>query len=291
MRTSLAKSTLIERVDRVDLRARDVDRALSFYREVIGLQVMERDGGRTSLGPAGGPALITLDSTGVDSPADRRATGLFHVAIRFPNRNSLGDALARLVAGNLEIGAGDHAVSEALYIDDPDGNGIELYWDRPVEQWPAPTEDAMVPMITAPVDLRGLLEEGRGQDAVGGPAPNGTIVGHVHLQVSDLAETIRFYVDEVGLDLTGRLGDQAGFFSSNGYHHHVGANTWSSRNGRPAPTNRAGLSRVLFAVTDVDELEALRSRLSEYGREPNGVEGRNLVVHDPDLIELHFAGR
>jgi catechol 2,3-dioxygenase len=291
MRTSLAKSTLIERVDKVGLRVRDVDRAVSFYRDVIGLQVMERDVGGASLGPAGGPALITLDSTGVDSPADRRATGLFHVAIRFPDRSSLGDALARLVAGNLEMGAGDHAVSEALYIDDPDGNGIELYWDRPVEEWPAPTDDAMVPMLTAPVDLRGLLEEGRGQEAVGGPAPKGTIVGHVHLQVSDLAETIRFYVDEVGLDLTGRLGDQAGFFSSNGYHHHVGANTWSSRNGRPAPANRAGLSRVLFAVTDADELEALRSRLSEHGREPRGAEGQNVTVHDPDRIELHFVVR
>jgi catechol 2,3-dioxygenase len=291
MRTSLAKSTLIHRVDRVDLRVRDVERALSFYRDVVGLREIERNGQRASLGPPGGPALISLDSSGVDSSADRRATGLFHVAIRFPDRSSLGDALARLVAANLEIGAGDHAVSEALYIDDPDGNGIELYWDRPEEQWPAPTDDAMVPMITAPVDLRSLLEDGRGQEAVDDPAPGGTIVGHVHLQVSDLAETIRFYVDEVGLDLTGRLGNQAGFFSSNGYHHHVGANTWNSRNGRPVPANRAGLSRVLFAVTGVDELEALRSRLSEYGREPTGAEGRDLEVHDPDRIELHFAVR
>lgn len=264
---------------------------MSLYRDVIGLQVIERDGDRAALGAAGGPALITLDSSGVDSGADRRATGLFHVAIRFPDRSSLGDALARLVAVNLEIGAGDHAVSEALYIDDPDGNGIELYWDRPEEQWPAPTDDAMVPMITAPVDLRSLLEDGRGQEAVDDAAPSGTIVGHVHLQVSELAETIRFYVDEAGLDLTGRLGDQAGFFSSNGYHHHVGANTWNSRNGRPAAANRAGLNRVSFAVTAVDELEALRSRVSEYGREPTGAEGRDLVVRDPDRIELHFAAR
>jgi catechol 2,3-dioxygenase len=291
VRTSLAKSTLIDRVDRVDLRVRDVERALSFYRDVVGLRLIERNGDRASLGSAAGPALITLDSTGVDLPADRRATGLFHVAIRFPDRSSLGDALARLVAGNLEVGAGDHAVSEALYIDDPDGNGIELYWDRPVELWPAPTEDAIVPMITAPVDLRSLLEEGSGQQAVGDTAPGGTIVGHVHLQVSDLSETLRFYVDEVGLDLTGRLGDQAGFFSSNGYHHHVGANTWSSRNGRPASVNRAGLNRVLFAVTDVDELEALRSRLVEHERESSGTERQNVVVRDPDRIELHFAVR
>jgi catechol 2,3-dioxygenase len=290
VRTSLVKSTLIDGVDRVDLRVRDIDRALSFYRDVVGLRVLEQEPGRASLGAAG-PAIVALGSSGVDLPADRRATGLFHVAIRYPDRASLGDALARLIAANLQVGAGDHAVSEALYVDDPDGNGIELYRDRPVDEWPAPTRDAMVPMITAPVDMRGVLEEGRGHDAVGTPAPAGTVVGHVHLQVSDLDRTIGFYVNEVGLDLTGRLGHQAGFFSSNGYHHHIGANTWSSRGGAPAEANRAGLSRAVFRVTDRDELEALRSRLAGHQRDPRGTQGQNVVVNDPDRIELEFAVR
>lgn len=286
-RASLVRSRLIERIERVDLRVRDVEPSLRFYRDVVGLEVREQTPSRAVLASPGGPAFLALDSTGVTRPAEPRATGLFHVAIRFPDRASLGDALARLAAAGLSIGAGDHAVSEALYVDDPDGNGVELYWDRPVDEWPAPVPGALVPMVTLPVDLQDLVSDGRGESAVGASVTAGTDMGHVHLQVSDVEQTARFYVDEVGLDLTARLGAEAAFLSSNGYHHHLGANTWRSRGAKPASSQSAGLERIVFAVDGRERVESLRLRLQEHGRTVSGDEGA-VVVRDPDGIELRF---
>jgi catechol 2,3-dioxygenase len=221
----------------------------------------------------------------VTAPASPAATGLFHTAFRYPTRAALGDALARVVEAGYEVGAGDHIVSEALYIDDPDGNGVELYWDRPIEQWPAPTGDALVPLATLPVDLHGLLAAGRGQAALGEPAPAGTDIGHVHLQVADIDATVRFYTEKLGLDLTARMGQSAGFFSSYGYHHNIGANTWRSRGSRPARRDQAGLERVIFRVSDGSELKALRERLGEAA----SVAESGIDVHDPGGIELRFV--
>ncbi len=158
-REELVKSRLIERIERVGLRVTDIDRALRFYRDVAGLAVLDQDASRAVLGDGEGPAFLVLDSTGVTKPADPHATGLFHTAFRYPSRSSLGDALARLVEAGLELGAGDHLVSEALYVDDPDRNGVELYWDRPREEWPRPANGVGVAMFTAPLDVRALLAE------------------------------------------------------------------------------------------------------------------------------------
>ena len=287
-RTSLTSSTLIDHIERVDLRVRDIDASLAFYRDIVGLEVADRFDSRASLRAPGGPVMLTLDSTGVIAPAKRDATGLFHIAIRFPTRPALGDALARLASARLEIGAGDHLVSEALYIDDPDGNGVELYRDRPEDEWPEPQGDMIVPMATLPVDLEGVLAEGHGEGAVSQPAAEGTDVGHVHLQVSDVGETTRFFTEVLGLDLIARLGSQAGFYSSNGYHHHIGGNTWNSRHGSPAGPEHAGLGRVVFSVRETDELETLKLRLAEHGVTTEEV-GGELVVRDPDRIEFHFV--
>ncbi|MFN2587815.1 MAG: VOC family protein [Actinomycetota bacterium] len=290
-RTTLIRSTLIRRIERVDLRVRDADASLRFYRDVVGLDVTERTAEAAPLAAPGGAPFLTLRSSGVRQPADPRATGLFHIAIRFPSRAALGDALARLADAGLGIGAGDHAVSEALYVSDPDGNGVELYHDRPVEEWPPPADGALVPMVTLPVDLQSLLSAGRGAAAVGDHAPERTDMGHVHLQVADVERTVAFYSGELGLDLTARMGAEAGFFSSNGYHHHVGANSWQSRGGSPAAPNRAGLDRVVFAVADAAELEGLRLRLAEHGRATEGRARESLVVRDPDGNELRFEVR
>lgn len=286
-------SRLIDRIERVDLRVQDVEVALRFYRDVVGLEVVEQDGTHASLAPPGGSVLLTLDSAGVTAPAIRRATGLFHTAIRFPDRPSLGDTLARVAEAGLRIGGGDHAVSEALYVDDPDGNGVELYRDRPRADWPGPVLGARIPMTTEAVDFVGLLDSGRGLDAVGEKAPAETDIGHVHLRVSDHRATRAFYADILGLDLVADLGS-AGFFSSGGYHHHVGANTWESLGAGPTPSSNAGLERVVFAVADRGELDAVRTRLESGGHAVEGPpEGSDdeLVVRDPDGIELHFVHR
>jgi len=286
----IGKSRLISGIARVDLRVQDIERALGFYRDVVGLEIAERQDSHATLRSPGGDVFLTLESSGVTQPADPTATGLFHTAFRFPTRPDLGDALARLVDARYGVGAGDHLVSEALYVDDPDGNGVELYWDRPVEEWPPPTADMLVPMATLPVDLEGLLASGRGGEAVGEGAPGGADIGHVHLQVSDIDATVRFYVEELGLDLTAKLGRNAGFFSSHGYHHNIGANTWRSLGSKPAGQERAGLERVVFAVTDRSELEGLRARLAD--SENVSVTGdESLILHDPDGIELQFINR
>ncbi|MGH2719987.1 MAG: VOC family protein [Actinomycetota bacterium] len=280
-------STLIDHIQRVDLRVQDVDRSLRFYRGVVGLEVAEQDGGHAVVRAPGGPVLLTLDSTGVTRPAVRRATGLFHTAIRFPDRPSLADALARLADAGLQIGGGDHAVSEALYIDDPDGNGVELYRDRPRAEWPGPVLGARIPMTTEAVDFAGLYAEGRAGDAVGDRAPEGTDIGHVHLRVSSHAATRAFYADALGLDVIADIGS-AGFYSSGGYHHHIGANTWESLGAGPSPADRAGLARMVFAVRGEGELGALRERLAAAGADVPDSDGE-IVVRDPDGIELRFV--
>jgi catechol 2,3-dioxygenase len=157
-----------------------------------------------------------------------------------------------------------------------------------VAEWPAPTDEMLVPMATLPLDLDGLYRRGGGPDAVGDRAPEGTDVGHVHLQVSDVEETVGFYTDVLGLDLTARMGSSAGFFSSNSYHHHIGANAWRSRGSKPAPKERAGLERVVFAASGDAELESLRGRLRAEGWP---IEDRRRAINllDPDKIELTFV--
>jgi catechol 2,3-dioxygenase len=285
--TTNTTSTLIDSIGRVDLRVQEIARAVDFYRDIVGLEVVNQTDQRASLRAPGGPVLLTLEATGVDTPADRGATGLFHTAFLYPDRVSLADALARLVEGGYRIGAGDHGVSEALYVDDPDGNGIELYRDRPVEDWPKPGPGERVGMHTAAVDLKDLLSDSQNLGAASTAAPEGTRIGHVHLQVSDLERTLRFYVDGLGLDLMATMMGSAGFMSSGGYHHHIGANTWNSRGRGPAPRNRAGLDRLVLRVPSSEDLDRARSRLGELGFETAG-SPEELIVRDPDGIELRF---
>lgn len=281
------QSTLIDSIARVDLRVQNIDRSLDFYRDIVGLEVLHKTADQAHLGPPGGPVILSLNSSGVTGPAEGPVTGLFHTAIRFPDRNSLGDGLARLVEAGMRIGAGDHGVSEALYIDDPDGNGVELYHDRPRDQWPPPSGGMRVPMFTAPVDLQALLDDSRNSEAVGDKAPWGTDIGHVHLQAGDIAETVAFYVDAMGLDLMAQLGDQAAFFASHGYHHNLGANTWHSRGQAPARKDRAGLERITFQSTEsaVSDLEQrLRNSTHEAWQAQD-----ELALLDPNGVELRFV--
>jgi len=213
---------MITAVRSVGLRVEDTDAAEAFYRDVVGLP-----------DPS---TLVRLRSDGVTAPAPRRAAGLFHTAFRFPARADLSDALRRVAARGARLtGASDHGVSEALYLDDPSGNGVELYWDRPREVWP---DD----MYTEPLDLQDLARAGHGSPR----APEGTDIGHVHLKVSDLPRAEQFWVGDLGFDLMHRYGDQAAFVATGGYHHHVGLNTWYSLGAAVEPPDGPGLDRVVF---------------------------------------------
>lgn len=238
------------RPKRVVLRVSDVERSAAFYRDVVGLEVqrLDLDGAALRAPEAGGATLLELRRA--EDPAARvppRATGLFHTAFLYPGRAALGAALRRAARARVPLtGASDHLVSEALYLDDPDGHGIELYRDRPREEWPAPAAPGdRVAMATLPLDVGPLLDE----PDVTAPA-DGVVVGHVHLKVGDVEDAVAFWTQDVGLDLMARFGPQAAFLASGGYHHHIGANTWSSAGAPPAPPSGPGLDAVVLHVDD-----------------------------------------
>jgi catechol 2,3-dioxygenase len=265
------------------LRVAEAERSLGLYHDILGLSVIERSKQRIALGGAGGkPFLILEISPGAPPRPLEGFTGLYHVAILVPDRATLGGALARILDARLRLGSADHKVSEALYIYDPDGNGLELYRDRPSEQWD--WRNGRLRMGTDPLDLKSLRAEGVGQESK--PLPAATRIGHVHLQVADLDDARRFYCDVLGFEQTAGRGG-ALFVSAGGYHHHVGLNVWDSLNAPQPPASMAGLVEFVIALPDAAALAATRTRIEAAGgaTEPAG---RDLLVRDPwqNLIRL-----
>lgn len=233
-------------IARVVLRVSDLDRSIDWYGRVAGLALREREEGHAALGaPDGDPLLLELRKAERPGTAPRAAAGLFHTAFRYPTRAQLGAALRRAVEGRESLtGASDHAVSEALYLDDPDGIGVELYRDRPREEWPPPRPGDKVFMPTEPLDAEGVLAAAEGDLP---DAAAGMDVGHVHFKVADVEQAVAFWTQEVGMELMARYGADAAFIADGGYHHHVGANSWYSRGATLEPQDGPGLDRVVVA--------------------------------------------
>jgi catechol 2,3-dioxygenase len=205
-----------------------VERSAAFYEAVVGPPVHD---------------LVRMRASADPGPAPTRATGLFHTAFLYPTRGQLGAALLRVAAERAAFsGASDHLVSEALYLDDPDALGIELYRDRPRESWPAPEPGERVRMDTLPLDLHALAAEAEG-DATG------VRIGHVHLKVADVEAATRFWTQEVGFELMTGWAGQAAFLAADGYHHHIGVNAWYSRGAPPAPESGPGIDAVVLGGT------------------------------------------
>jgi catechol 2,3-dioxygenase len=266
-------------VGEVVLRAADLDRQEAFYGGAVGLATSRDDGVLTVTDPAGEP-LVRLDAreTAGAPPPPRGHTGLFHTALRFPTREELGAALLHVVqAGHRLTGASDHGVSEALYLNDPEHNGVELYWDRPFEEWPL-NADGTVAMFTAPLDVTAIARAGQ---AVGAEGPPPADVGHVHLKVSDIRRSLEFYVGVLGLRDRASWGE-AGFLAVGDYHHHVGMNVWESRGGSPAPPGTTGLDRFELRLPDA---AAAAERARAAGRPVEELDGLP-VVRDPDDIRV-----
>ena len=269
----------------VTLRVADSERALELYRDTLGLTVIERAADRIALGGENGAPILFLEISASAAPRPRAGyAGLFHVAILVPDRPALGGVLGRIAKADIPLGASDHAVSEALYIYDADGNGLEIYRDRPRDQWT--WNNGQVHLITVPLDLRNLLAEGMAQDQVTKPVPAATRIGHVHLQVADLAETERFYSDILGFARTATL-PQALFMSAGGYHHHVGSNTWDSRNAPPAPAGMAGLVEFNVDLPGKADLAAAKGRLAAAGINTEA-DRDGLRVRDPGNNEIRL---
>jgi catechol 2,3-dioxygenase len=265
-------------IGRTALRANDVAELTEFYREVVGLDVLDRGGETTTLG-AGGTALLVLESA-PDAPArPRDAAGLYHNAFRVPTRGALGDALGRVREAWRLDGASDHRVSEALYLTDPEGNGVEIYRDFPRSAWPL-RDDGTVGMGTDPLDLEALAADAAGEEGV----PDGTDVGHVHLETASLERFESLYVDTVGFDVMATA-PGARFVAAGGYHHHVGANAWQ---GRSAPAEGRGLAWFEVVLPEAAALEGLTERLVANDYDVRERED-GLELTDEDGITVRFG--
>ncbi|MDO5620775.1 MAG: VOC family protein [Paracoccus sp. (in: a-proteobacteria)] len=239
-------------ISRVALKVRNLDRIGDFYQTALGLNLLSRDGESMTLGAADRPLLeLRRDMAGRVYP---REAGLFHNAFLLPSREDLGRWLNHARSNDIRLdGASDHLVSEAIYLHDPEGNGIEIYADRPRNQWD--TDGKRVNMDTVPLNLLELMAA----PGTWSGAPDGTVIGHVHLQVGNVAEAEKFYVGELGFDLTSHI-PSASFFATGGYHHHLAGNVWNSRGAGKRPADALGLAEVELRAGTGSSLQAgLRS--------------------------------
>ena len=265
----------------VHLKVADLERTGAFYSGPIGLLERSRSADEIRVGTATEDLFVLHARPGARRV--RGTTGLFHAAIRVPERRDLALALRRLLDSGTRVeGFADHDVSEAIYLADPEGNGIEIYRDRPPTTWVR--EAGGLRMGTHPLDVEGLLAEARGEPASSAPA--GTTIGHVHLHVRELAEAEAFWSGTFGFDVTARYPAQASFLSAGGYHHHLGANVWAGVGAPAAPEDARGLLFFEWVVPE-GEAAGLRERLSSFARgnarfaDPSG--NRFEVVEKPSL--------
>lgn len=258
---------------RVHLRIADMERSLAFYRDLLGLVEKSEAKGSVTLGPAGGQALLKLTEVPGIHAHPRGVVGLYHFAILYPTRRDLGRTLLHLFEQRWPFeGFADHGVSEAAYLADPDGNGIELYADRAREDWPM--QDGEVAMTTLALNVNSLIRSADVDEWNGAPA--GTILGHLHLHTANLRASLDFYRDVVGFDVTNASASGVAFLSAGGYHHHLGLNTWL-RKGDVFDPASAGLIEYTIELHD----PAARTALLERVRNAGGALGDD-AFFDPD---------
>ena len=266
------------RLGPVHLQVSDLARSLAYYEEVLGLRPLRRDGGSALLGPEGEEApLVVLHERRGAAPVARRARlGLYHFAILLPDRAALGRFVAHLARIGARAGASDHLVSEALYLTDPDGLGIEVYADRPKSEWT--WRDGELVMSTEPLDLERVMAAAGGEPWTGMPA--GTRIGHLHLHVDALPEAAAFYQDALGFAPTVRSYPGALFLSAGGYHHHLGLNTWAGPAAAVPTDTDARLLEWTVVVPTPADAEAAARRMTAAGSEVKAEAGAWLLT-DP----------
>ena len=276
------------RIGGVELAVSDLARSSDFYERVLGLPLVSRDEQRARLGTDPLQPALTLTQLPAATALSPSATGLYHVAWLHPSRAALAATVRRVAQSGWRFdGASDHGVSEALYLSDPDGLGIEIYADRPRESWSPGPGGRGVGMVTLALDLDDLLAQAPPEPAP--VAAPGTHVGHVHLKVSDVPRSAGFYVGALGFDEMAAL-PSAAFVAAGGYHHHIGMNSWQSAGAPPPPPSAPGLRLVEFTLADPTALDALEraaadARALARPREQDGT----VSVRDPDGELLAFA--
>ncbi|HEX3510392.1 MAG TPA: VOC family protein [Solirubrobacteraceae bacterium] len=269
------------RVASATLAVADLDRSVAFYEQALGLRVADRSEARALLGIEGAAPALALEAIERPQPLQARRTGLFHVAWLHPSRAALAATVNRVLGAGWRLtGASDHGVSEALYLDDPDGLGIEIYADRPRERWQRAADGRGVVMVTLPLDVDDLLAQDDGplQPEIAA----GTHIGHVHMKVADVPRATAFYRDALGFELEAQM-PSAAFLAAGGYHHHIGLNSWMSLGAERAAESEPGLRGITFALGGQGAVDAVAAAA---GVEP--APGA-LELMDPDGQQLRFA--
>jgi catechol 2,3-dioxygenase len=272
-------------VGAVHLTVSDLEQSLGWYGSALGMRTLEQAAGRASLGVDGAELLVLVEEEG--ARPSRGHTGLYHLALLVPDRRDLAAWLAHAARDRVRLtGLSDHFVSEAIYLSDPDGHGIEVYVDRPRERWEGIVGQRLT---TIPLDLDDLL--GELADPAAEPfhgLPGGTVMGHVHFKVADIPAAVAFYGHVLGFGLMAQLGHAAAFLSAGGYHHHIGANTWESAGAAPPPPGSAALRHATVVLPDSRERELVVGRLEAAGHSPE--DGRDgPLVRDPSGNALRLA--
>ncbi len=243
----------------VTIAVSSLERSLRYYQNGLGFTIKDQKEGLVLLGAATGLPILALFEQSNAQPQPARTTGLYHFAILLPTRGDLGRFLSHLVETRMSLdGYADHLVSEALYLSDPDGNSIEVYHDRPRSTWPH--HDGQVAMVSDPIDLKGLIAEGRQDSSAWSGLPAGTTLGHMHLRVANIPQAEQFYSRILGFEVMQHM-PGALFVSAGGYHHHIGLNIWQSRNAPQPPYNAVGLRFFTVQLPDTTALTNVVTRL------------------------------
>jgi catechol 2,3-dioxygenase len=271
------------RLGAVHLTVTELDRSAAWYQAALGMRVHRHDVDRAALGDGSEDVVVLHEDSTATQP--RRSSGLYHYALLFPEREELARAALRLAATRTPIqGASDHGTHEAIYLADPDGNGIELAADRPRDRWPSPEQEFS--SGPDPLDLDALLSSVAGEELSAQVRP-GLRVGHLHLHVSDIAAGLAFYRDVIGFEVWALL-PSAAFVSAGGYHHHLGFNTWRGEGVALMPAGIVGLEHWTIALVSAAEVEAVRGRVRAAGIASTDVDG-GFAVTDPFGIVLHVV--
>ena len=273
-------------IGKVHYNVSNLDRASYFFEEGLGMKQIEKSEKSVTLGTIDDKPLLVLHK--VNNPIPRKkTTGLYHIAIRLPNREELARLIYHMVNNQIDLdGVADHGVSEALYLTGPEDMGIELYCDRDYEEWPI-DDEGQLEMVTEELDIDNLIltPQGKTKKWVGLPA--GTSIGHIHLKVAELEKTAEFYT-QLGFEVTQEYGDQAIFFASGEYHHHIGANTWQSAGASALDVDTAGLNYFEIIIPNQTQLDELAESLSAADHMANKIENEFELI-DPNGIRIRLV--
>lgn len=275
------------RIGAVSLRVADLENQLVFYQQALGFQLHWREGSRAGLGAGGADVLHLVEEP--DLKRYGRVTGLYHFAVLFPDRRELARALARLIALKYPNSPTDHIMTKTTYLDDPEGNGIELYAESPEDgtwtlangEYVTRRADGSLSNGREPLDVEALLSHLKEDDRLDVPVPSETRVGHIHLHVRDIDEALDFYHSVLGFDVMGvAKAFRMAFVSAGGYHHHIGLNTWQGEGAPPPPADAAGLRHFRVELPDQKALEEVVARVDQAGVPANQTED-GLLLYDP----------